>query len=53
MSCLCRTQHLLNIVTRLQFYADITEFVFSYPKDSDKHMLAKQTGLTRSQVINQ
>ncbi|KAF5750588.1 BEL1-like homeodomain protein 1 [Tripterygium wilfordii] len=22
---------------------------FSYPKDSDKHMLAKQTGLTRSQ----
>nr|DAD48365.1 TPA_asm: hypothetical protein HUJ06_018302 [Nelumbo nucifera] len=24
----------------------------SYPKDSDKHMLAKQTGLTRSQVSN-
>lgn len=24
----------------------------SYPKDSDKHMLAKQAGLTRSQVRN-
>lgn len=25
---------------------------YRYPKDSDKHMLAKQTGLTRSQVLN-
>ncbi|CAI8602377.1 unnamed protein product [Vicia faba] len=27
-------------------------FLHPYPKDSDKHMLAKQTGLTRSQVSN-
>jgi hypothetical protein len=26
-------------------------FLHPYPKDSDKHMLAKQTGLTRSQVL--
>ena len=30
--------------------AEIFWLCFSYPKDSDKHMLAKQTGLTRSQV---
>ncbi|XP_058196173.1 BEL1-like homeodomain protein 1 [Rhododendron vialii] len=27
-------------------------FLHPYPKDSDKHILAKQTGLTRSQVSN-
>ncbi|MBA0639795.1 hypothetical protein Goklo_022806, partial [Gossypium klotzschianum] len=27
-------------------------FLHPYPKDSDKHMLAKQTGLTRNQVSN-
>ncbi|KAI7992354.1 BEL1-like homeodomain protein 1 [Camellia lanceoleosa] len=27
-------------------------FLHPYPKDSDKHMLAKQTGLTRGQVSN-
>ncbi|KAI3822688.1 hypothetical protein L1987_10284 [Smallanthus sonchifolius] len=27
-------------------------FLHPYPKDSDKHMLAKQTGLSRSQVSN-
>ncbi|KAL2536080.1 BEL1-like homeodomain protein 1 [Forsythia ovata] len=27
-------------------------FLHPYPKDSDKHLLAKQTGLTRSQVSN-
>ncbi|XP_076956130.1 BEL1-like homeodomain protein 1 [Bidens hawaiensis] len=27
-------------------------FLHPYPKDSDKHMLVKQTGLTRSQVSN-
>ncbi|XP_030456118.1 BEL1-like homeodomain protein 1 [Syzygium oleosum] len=27
-------------------------FLHPYPKDSDKHMLAKQAGLTRSQVSN-
>ncbi|ERN16094.1 hypothetical protein AMTRI_Chr11g152230 [Amborella trichopoda] len=27
-------------------------FLHPYPKDADKHMLAKQTGLTRSQVSN-
>ncbi|KAJ8768305.1 hypothetical protein K2173_021245 [Erythroxylum novogranatense] len=27
-------------------------FLHPYPKDSDKHMLAKQTGLARSQVSN-
>ncbi|XP_077235614.1 BEL1-like homeodomain protein 1 [Tasmannia lanceolata] len=27
-------------------------FLHPYPKDSDKHMLANQTGLTRSQVSN-
>ncbi|KAK6942528.1 POX domain [Dillenia turbinata] len=27
-------------------------FLHPYPKDSDKHMLAKQTGLTKSQVSN-
>ncbi|KAJ6834367.1 BEL1-like homeodomain protein 1 [Iris pallida] len=27
-------------------------FLHPYPKDSDKHMLAKETGLTRSQVSN-
>ncbi|KAK2968667.1 hypothetical protein RJ640_004026 [Escallonia rubra] len=31
---------------------NITSTLCSYPKDSDKHMLAKQTGLTRSQVSN-
>lgn len=27
-------------------------FLYPYPKDSDKNMMAKQTGLTRSQVSN-